>query len=386
MKKKFICVLIIMIILLSSTTYGAEDFSQETRAVLLGDFESGQIFYEYNIDAQIEIASLTKLMTYLLAMEHVDSGKVSLDDIVTISHTASRTPGSSLKLREGEELTLRTLLDSIMIVSANDSCIAIAEHISGSADAFTKLMNDKAQEIGLANTVYLNPNGYPLKNGVQNMMTTRELFELSRYVISKYPQILETTKINKMLMPSRGYDRDNTNPLLSLISNVDGLKTGFTDEAGYCLISTVEIKEDENNTKPFRLIGIVMGTKTEEIRKNVSKELLEYGLENYSYKQILNKDTSIKKIDILNAKISKVDIYPQKDLNLLVKKGEIIKQEIKLEKFLKAPLKAGDKVGQVHVLDKGGESYIIDLHTKVSVQKISLFDRIYNYFQSKKES
>lgn len=378
MRKKFLYVLMAILFLVSSTAHG-DGLEKDTRAVLLGEYESGKILYEYSIDSQIEVASLTKIMTYLVTMDYVSSGKAGLDNMITVSLKASKTPGSSFSLKEGEELSLKVLLDSIMIVSANDSCVAIAEHISGSEDAFTKLMNEKAKEIGLKNTYFVNSSGYPLKDGKQNMMSTRDLFKLTRYVISKYPQVLETTKINKIFMPTRDFDNENTNPLLKLIKDVDGFKTGYTDKAGYCLISTIKVKEDENNKKPFRLIGIVMGTTSEEERRDKSKKLIEYGLENYSYQQILNKDISVKTINIANAKNPNVQVFPQRDLVMFVNKGQKIQQEIILEENIKAPIKAGTKIGKVVVSNVEDQRHSIDLIIKDNVQKKNLLDILFGY-------
>lgn len=381
MRKKFLGVLIAILILITNVAYG-NAFDEDARAVLLGEFESGKILYESEIDAQIEVASLTKIMTYLVAMDHVSSGKVSLNDEITISQKAAKTPGSSFNLKEGEVLSLKVLLDSIMIVSANDSCVAIAEHISGSEDGFVKLMNNKAKEIGLIKTNYINSNGHPIKNGDQNMMSTRDLFKLTRHVITKYPEVLDVTKVNKIFMPTRDFDKENTNPLLNLIKDIDGFKTGYTDKAGHCLISTIVVKEDVNNKKPFRLIGIVMGAKTEDERRDKSKELIEYGFENYSYKQILNKEKSIKSIDVVKAKNPNTEVYPQEELFLLTKKGQNIETEIIMEENIKAPLEAGDKVGKVVVSNGVDQKHTISLIVKEDVQKKNIFDMIFDFLRN----
>ncbi len=376
MKKRVISIVVIMLLLVSSISYG-EDLHKDARAVLLGEFNSGEIFYEHSIDTQIEVASLTKIMTYLVAMDYVSTGQISLDDVINISKKAAETLGSSFKLKEGERVNLKTLLYSIMIVSANDSCVAIAEYISGSEDEFVKLMNNKAKEIGLEKTHYINSSGYPLKGGVQNMMSTRDLFKITRHVIEKYPQVLEITRLNKVFLESRGFSGENTNPLLSMIKDVDGFKTGFTDKAGHCLISTIEVKENEENKKPFRLIGIVMGAKNEEDRKNISKELIEYGLENYYYHQILSKDAPIKTINITNAKRSNIKIFPQEDLYMLVKKGQEIKQETVINENIMAPIKAGTVVGKAIISYEGEQKYNIDLIVKENVQRKNVINMLF---------
>jgi len=377
MKKRLFCIIMVILLLTPTFSYGA-DLHENTRAVLLGEFESGEILYEYSIDTPVEVASLTKVMAYLVAMDQVSSGKVSLDDIVSISQKAAKTPGSSFKLKEGEELSLKVLLESIMIVSANDSCVAIAEHISGSEEEFVKLMNRKAKEIGLEKTQYYNSSGYPLKNDVENTMSTRDLFKLTRYVIDKYPQVLGITKVNKIFLDSRDYSGENTNPLLNLIKDVDGFKTGFTDKAGRCLITTIEVKENEKNKKPFRLIGIVMGTKSDEDRKDISKKLIEYGLDNYYYRQILDKNTAKKSINIVNAKKSNIEVFPKEDLYMLVKKGQPIQQSVVINEKIIAPIKAGTVVGKVTVINTKGQEQTVDLIVRENIQKKNVIDMIFD--------
>ncbi|MGF7060321.1 D-alanyl-D-alanine carboxypeptidase family protein [Brassicibacter mesophilus] len=378
MKKSILIFLSIFIFLSSSIAYSDGGIEDGIASALLGEYESGKILYEYNIDNKIEMASITKIMTYLVTMDQVTNGTVNLKDLVKVSKKAADTKGTSFKLKEGEEIELEILLASIMIVSANDSCVAIAEHVSGTEDEFVNMMNNKAQELGLTQAAFLNSNGLPLKNGNQNRISARDIFELARYVITKYPQILNITKMNRIIMPSRNFEKENTNPLLNEIKEIDGLKTGYTDKAGYCLVSTIVVKESEENQKPFRLIGILMGAKSEEERKNKSLELLQYGVNNYKKIQVLNKDIHIKTIEIDNAKKPTVDILPQRDLYLLVKNGENIEQEIQLDENIKAPIKKGTKVGTI-IVKNGEEEENIDLIVNRDVAKAGVFSRIFRF-------
>lgn len=376
--KKRLCLFLTIILILIPVIVHGDSFDENVRSVLLGDYESGKIFYEKSIDDKVEIASLTKIMTYLVTMDYVTSGEVNLDDLVTISENAAKLRGSSFMLKEGEEISLRTLLESIMIVSGNDSCVAVAEYIAGSEEKFVKLMNDKAKEIGLTNTYYYNSSGYPLSSGEENYMSTRDLFELTRYVIKKYPQVLEITKKKNLSVPSRNFEKENTNPLLNLIDGIDGFKTGYTDKAGKCLISTIRVSESEDNEKPFRLIGIVMGAESDEERTDVSKRLIEYGLQNYSYKKVLGKNEVITLIEVKNAKDALVDVFPQKDLIIFVKEGQNIEKKITLNENIKAPLSPGDKVGKIVISNGIGEKYSIDLVVNSYVRKKNIFDFIFD--------
>ncbi len=378
MKKRVLVFLVILNLLLCSIAYSDGNIEDGTSAALLGEYESGKILYEYNIDDKIEMASVTKIMTYLVAMDEVSNGKVSLNDLVKVSKKAAATKGTSFKLKQGEEVDLQILLTSIMVVSANDSCVAISEHIAGTEEQFVNMMNSKAQELGLTQAVFLISHGRPLKDGNQNRISTRDIFNLSRHVINKYPQILSISKLNRIVMPSRDFEKENTNPLLNQINEVDGLKTGYTDKAGYCLVSTIVVKESKENGKPFRLIGIVMGAKSEEERKDKSIKLLQYGVNNYKKIQIINKDIPVKTIEIDNAKNTTVDIFPEKDLYLLVKSTENIEQDIRLDNNIKAPIKKGTKIGTIIIKNDEEEQYI-DLIVNREVYKVNFFNMIFRF-------
>jgi len=378
MKKRILSFIIIILLLSSTFVYSEDNLDEGARTLLLGEYESGKILYEYNSDEKIEIASITKLMMYLVTMDQVSSGNASLDDLVKVSREAAKIGGSTFYIREGEEIKLKTLLESALVVSANDSCVAIAEHIAGTEEEFVNMMNSKAKEIGLNTATFMNSNGLPLDDGSQNQMSTKDIFTLARHVITKYPQILEITKLNRIIVPSRSFEGDNTNPLLNEIKIVDGLKTGYTDEAGYCLVSTMVVEESDENEQPFRLIGIVMGTKTKAIRKNKSLELLQYGIDNYNKVKVINKASPVKTINIDNAKVPSVDVLPQKDLYLLVKKDEAIEKEIQINDDLSAPIEKGTKVGTIKV-KIGNEVESVDLIVDRDVIKVNIFNRIFRF-------
>ena len=188
--------------------------------------------------------------------------------MIYIDEDTTKVKGSSLELKEGESFTVNELLEALMVVSANDATYALAKYVAGSEEAFVNMMNDKAKSLGLNNTIYFNSTGLP-EGEIQNMMSPRDIFILSRHIINKYPEILSLTTIPYIEIPSRGYKEQNTNPLLNEIIGVDGLKTGFTNKAGYCLVSTVNVHGTTNQDENFRLIGIVMGTKNEDKRKEM---------------------------------------------------------------------------------------------------------------------
>lgn len=364
MKRRFknqLFFILILILFTNSISFaeniGIED---EVSAYLLGDFEEGRILEEYNIDTPLEVASITKLMTYVIVMDEIDKGNVSKNDIITIDKEVEEINGSTFELKEGEKFSVDTLLESILIVSANDSCVALAKHAVGDVPSFVNKMNQKAMKIGLKHTNYFNPHGLPEKYG-QNTMSVRDIFELSRYIIKEYPEILEITKMSHMdmgdEMRSEDFINENTNPLLKEIYGVDGLKTGFTNKAGHCLVSTINLEGQAKNEN-FRLVGIVMGTKSEEKRKEMGKYLLEYGDSNYKKKQVLSKDEPIDSIHIPNGSKREVEVFPKKNTYILEKKNDNILEKIVIDDDIQLPLKKGDTIGKVILYSENEEKVL----------------------------
>lgn len=359
-KRQLFLVLILVLFTNSIAFAGKIGIEDGVSAYLLGDFEDGRIVEEYNIDTPLAIASITKLMTYTIVMDEIRNGNISMDDIITIDKEVEEVNGSTFELKEGEKFSVETLLESTLIVSANDSCVALAKHISGDVPSFVNKMNQKAEEIGLEHTRYLNPNGLPEKNG-QNTMTVRDIFKLSRYIIKEYPEILEITKKDKIDIEDGIRDEEfvneNTNPLLKEMNGVDGLKTGFTGEAGYCLVSTVKVKGQAKG-EDFRLIGIVMGTKSEEGRKNMSKYLLEYGISNYKKREVLSKNIPVDIIHIPNANRLEVEVFPKENIRLLEKNNDNILQKIVIDNDIQLPLKKGDTIGKTILYSENSEKVL----------------------------
>lgn len=373
MKKRRNILLMIIMILTSSIAYGEIGIENELRSYILADFETGEVVEEYNIDEVVEIASISKLMTYLVVMDEVNKDRISLDDIIIIDKDVVRIGGSSLNLEIGEVFTIGELLDASMVVSANDATYALAKYIGGTEENFATMMNEKAFELGLINAKFYNSTGLPLEGGVQNIMTTRELFQLSQYIINRHPGVLETSKKFAIEILSRDYFQRNTNPLLMEIMEVDGLKTGFTNKAGYCYVSTFNMLGEENNSKDLRLISIVMGTKGFKERKELSKILVEYGMENYSNKIIVNEDISLQTIEIPKANLMEIEIFPREGLSKLVKKDEEIDVKIDLYENMILPIKEGEKIGIAIVERNGEEIFETDIILKEDVKKANWF-------------
>ena len=383
LKKSISFVLIVM--LLSTTAVFADiDVSSDITAAISGDLETGQIFYQDNIDQVVPIASTTKIMTYLVAKEAIENGEVSKDDIVKVSQYAASTKGSSFGLKAGEEITLGTLIDVILIVSGNDAAVAIAEHVGGSEQAFVDRMHETAQKIGLTTAKFINPNGMPidLEETDQNYMSTRDLFELSRYIINNYPDVVQITDRENLVLTDRNYEKASTNPLLPEMEIVDGFKTGYTDKAGLCLISTapVVIQEDQNMNR--RVISVVMGAKSHTDRTNKSKKLLEYGMYQFSKEKIVSKE-SIDKIVVPNGEEMLLEVNPEKDYYHIVKKGSNVKTIMNYDKYENlAPLSQGETVGNMEIYIDEELVDTINMEASRNVEKAGFLTRTFRYLRS----
>ena len=343
MRKSLMSLLLCLFLISPDLSHADEDVNaKEISASLLADYETGDIIYSQNLKEQIEVASITKVMTYVVAMDEVSKGNVKLDDKVTISEKASKRGGSSFKLKPGQVYTLERLLESSMIASANDSCIAIAEHVSGSEQAFIGLMNKKATELKLDKTNYVSVNGFP-EEGTHNTMSTEDILKLTVHTLHKYPQILKITSKESLIDEERELEFINTNPLLGEVAGISGFKTGYADNAGYCLISTKE-------TNGSKLISIVMGARSEDIRKNKSVELLEGKLvKDFKKSKVLDKRIATDSVVIKDSANGKIDVYPEGDLYGMVANNKDLSKTINIYDNLQFPVKKGQPIGEVIV-------------------------------------
>ena len=341
--------------------------------------ETGEILYEYNINEQLAIASISKLMTYTVMMDAVKDGKITLDDNVVISGHTAATEGSEFGLLSGETVKLSMLVKGMLVVSGNDCATAIAEYVGKTEDNFVKMMNEKASEIGLLSASFINPHGLPINDSDtgQNHMSVSDIYKLVRNVLTNYPEILEVTKLKELVVPERNFSRKATNPVLEVIEGVDGLKTGFTDEAGLCLVSTMPITENEQD---YRLICIVMGSQTEEGRVKKTKELLEYGKNNFKCHKLLSKEEIIDKVNISNSKDEIVDVYPAEDYSRLIKNDEKITTNISYNNTVKAPIAQGDKIGTVSILLNDEEIGQVDAVVNKKIEKANIFVKVFRFF------
>lgn len=360
-------IILLIILLISTGSYGELGIEKDLKSYILADFETGEVLEEYNIDETVAMASISKLMSYVIIMDHIKKEKISLDDIIIIDKDTTRVRGSSFKLKVGEEFTVKELLQASLVVSGNDATYALAKYVAGTEARFVNMMNERAREIGLRTAKFHNSTGLPIgENSIQNQMSTREIFKLSQYIIREHPEILEITTIKFIDMPSREFFQRNTNPFLMDIEGVDGLKTGFTNKAGYCYVSTFNIKGKEKLTKDLRLVGIVMGAKNFEERNNLSRILVEYGLANYSHKIFLDENDSLEIIEIPKATITEVNIYPKEGFTKLIHDNRNIIIKSQLDE-IELPIKKGSRVGRVTIEENNEVLFETDLLIKEDI-------------------
>eukprot|EP00828_Plagiopyla_frontata_P024524 TRINITY_DN3130_c0_g1_i2.p1 TRINITY_DN3130_c0_g1~~TRINITY_DN3130_c0_g1_i2.p1 ORF type:complete len:419 (-),score=72.12 TRINITY_DN3130_c0_g1_i2:4-1260(-) len=327
----------------------------EAKSALLMEPISGKIIYEKNIDEQFAPASVTKIMTMLLTMESIDSGKIKLDDKVTCSENAKNMGGSTMLLDTGEIRTVEELLKGVAIASGNDAAVALAEYLGGTEEDFVVMMNKRAKELGMSKTIFKNCNGLPAEG---HLSTARDIAMMSRELL-KHPIILKYTGIY-MDTISEGrkspIDLVNHNKLVRFFQGCDGLKTGFTNEAKYCISATAT----RNNV---RMISVIMGAPTYKIRNRDAGLLLNYGFSKYEGKKVVAKDQEVDKIYMDEHKDRFFSAMAKEDLNAVIPKGcsEEFKKKIVIFDEKKKEYKEGEVVGTCEVYlgeEKVGEVQI----------------------------
>lgn len=364
----------ILIIILSFSCFipivKAEDsLNLSSESAILMDAESGKILYEKNIEEKLPMASMTKIMSMLLIMENIENGSLKYEDKVIISENASGMGGSQVFLQKGEEYTVNDLLKCIAVSSANDAVVAMAEKISGSVDEFVTLMNEKAKNLGLKNTNFANPHGLDNEN---HYSTAYDMAIIAKELL-KHEDILKYTSIYEDYLTKPDGSQVwlvNTNRLVRFYDGVDGLKTGYTTEAGYCLTATAK-KND------LRLISVVMKSPSAEERSSDTSTLLTYGFNSFKSNVIYSKDKSLGKIKIEKGKLKEVDVYLKEDATEILsvtEKPSNYTFNIKIDK-INAPVKAGTIVGTTEIIDNEGNIIKeVDIIIKEDVEKAGFLD------------
>ena len=370
MKKLILGCLVFLISI--SIVYAEEDLAPTAKSAILIDAHEGKVLYEKNADEQLPPASMTKLASMLIIMEYIDSGKIALTDQVTISEAAASMGGSQVFLEAGEVYTVEQLLKGIAIASGNDAVVAMSEKIAGTEQAFVDIVNKRLKEIGANNTVFLNAHGLDTEGHVS---TARDMATIALELL-KHPKILEFTSIYEEYLEKNDGSKTwlvNTNKLIRFYNGVDGLKTGFTSNAGYCLTATAK-KGD------LRLISVVMGEDTTENRSSDTVKLLNYGFNTFKLNTIKLNTEVLGKVRVDGGKQDYAEVVLVNNATELLKISEENKEytfNIKIDK-VKAPVKPKDIIGTAEIIDNEGNIVDeVDVTVKESILKANLWDYLW---------
>lgn len=347
------------------------NLAKNAKSAIMLEASTGKIIYEKNADEQLSMASMTKMMTLLLIMENIENGNLKWDEMITASENAASMGGSQIFLEIGEQMTVEDIVKGICIGSGNDAAVAMAERIGGTEENFVKMMNDKAKELGLKNTNFQNACGLDTKG---HYSSARDMALIAKELV-KHKKILEYTGTYEDYLrknTDNSFWLVNTNRLVRYYQGVDGLKTGYTSEAGYCITTTAK----RNN---MRLITVVMGEPTSQVRNAETTTMLDYGFNTYQIDKILSKDTIISKENVLLGEKNTVEITPKEDITILnTKIGTKRNITYKLElDDIKAPLKIGDKVGKINVIEDNKTIMTIDAIANNNINKLNIFKSYY---------
>jgi len=363
--------------LLVSFVFISSSFSNieiNARTAILQDFLSGEILYEKEPDISIYPASMTKIMTSIIAFDLIKSGDLNLDDNFIVSEKAWRlsTAGySSMFIMVGDEVSVENLLHGIITASGNDACIALAEGIAGTEEEFAVLMTTKAKELGMENTNFSNSSGI---NDPDNYSTVRDVLKMSRYLIKEHPKFYEWFAIKEFTWDRTGGDpitQGNRNPLLYKNIGADGIKTGYLAVEKYSLASSLE-----KNGR--RLIAVGSGFESKNSRSRESTKLLTYGLTNFDLVEVNDSDRSIDKVDVWLGKDSHVEVYVNQDIYKTIKKAKkrLLKVILRYEGPIEAPIKKNDIVGKFRVVYDEELVGEYDLLAAKDVDKVNIFTRL----------
>lgn len=371
--------LLLLFLLLIPYKVFASELVPNGESSILIEANTGKVIFEKDKDKKLSIASMTKMVTQIIILEEIENNKIKWEDVVTASRNASGMGGSQIYLEEGEKMTVRDLMKGISVASANDATVAMAEYISGTEEKFVKRMNKKVQELGLVNTHFMNCTGLDEEN---HYSTAYDMVMIARDLVLNHKEIFNFSSIYEDYLRENTKNKFwlvNTNKLINFYEGADGLKTGHTDDAGYCLATTA--KRDN-----IRLIGVILGEKNSKVRNNEMIDLLDYGFNNVKSEVLKKRDEVISKINISHG--------DKKILNIGLKEDLIAYVDLDLENKYKyvydyediyLPINKGDIIGKVdvyydNILINTGELIALDSINKVTfiqLCKETIFDLIF---------
>ena len=367
-------VFVFIIFSLSLAEFAKANLNVKARTAILQDFYSGEIIYEKEADISIYPASMTKIMTSIIAFDLIKSGDLSLDEKFIISEKAWRlsTSGySSMFIMVGDNVSVENLLKGIIIASGNDACVALAEGIAGTEEEFAILMTGKAREIGMENTNFANYSGI---NNPENYSTVRDILLMSNYLIKNHPNFYKMFSEKEFTWDRTGGDpikQGNRNPLLYKNFGADGIKTGYLAVEKYSLASSI-------NRNGRRLIAVGSGFNTKNARSKESSKLLTYGLTNYDLVKISNANEPLHKVDLWLGKENSVDVYTNQDIYKAIKKAKkrLLKVSVEYEGPIEAPIKKDEKVAILKVVYDDELVGEYDLLASKEVKKVNFVSRL----------
>ena len=362
--KKFL----LLLLLLFPYSVFADELIPNAKSGILIEANSGRILFEKDKDVKLSVASMTKMMAQIIIMEDIEKGKIHWDDVVTASKNASSMGGSQIYLETGEKITVEDLMKGISVASGNDATVAMAEYIAGTEEKFVQRMNKKAKELGLKNTNFMNCTGLDEKN---HYSSSYDMAVIARELVINHPNILKFSSIYEDYLRENTDHKFwlvNTNKLVSQYEGTDGLKTGHTDDAGYCLAATT--KRDN-----LRLIAIVLGESDSKVRNQETMSLLDYGFSNVRVKELKKKGELIKKISFEKADKKEVRVVLKNSLVAIEEAGDKGNYQYKVMlNDIKLPIGKNTIVGKILVFDHNKEVSSQDLILSEDVSPLNLWN------------
>lgn len=376
--RRMISYLVILLIMITPVQGLAESLDIEARSYWLYETSTGKVLAESHSDQVTAAASLTKLMTCLLTLEAVERGEITWDEVITLPDSYVNPGGSSMDLRAGQTVTIRQVLSGLLIVSANDGAKLLAARLSGNEEDFVRRMNTRAQELGMKKTLFLNPSGLPEKTG-QNMTTASDMGMLSNYLLTHYQEfLLGITGQRTHTDYARNYSKPTTNTLMHLKKGVDGLKTGHTNDAGYCLAATMPFGSDGD----ARLIAVVMGTADEGSRNEAGRKLLDWADETFDFTAVIDEEDRYPLGYYRGLESRPVYGHPAESVARLIRTQPGTRITTSALLPAKLPLKAGDPIGTVTAVLWDGETVTVPLLSDTEILRLSWGERFSALLQS----
>lgn len=362
-------ILLLVILLLPFKVFAEEELIPNGASGILIEAESGKIIFEKEKDKQVSVASMTKMVAQIVILEEIEKGHIKWDDMVTVSKNASGMGGSQIYLEEGEKISIEDLMKGISVASGNDATVAMAEVVSGTEEKFVEKMNAKVKELGLKNTHFSNCTGLDTED---HYSSSYDMAMIAKELVVNHPEILRFSSIYEDYLredTDRKFWLVNTNKLISFYEGADGLKTGHTDAAGYCLAATAKRGD-------LRLIAIVLGEADSKVRNAETISLLDYGFNNVKLKKIVEKGTVVEKVEVSKATKEIINVKLKNNLNVIENAGinnKKYKFNVKVNK-INLPVKKNDIVGKIEATYNGKVVSTGDLIIDENIEKLSYFE------------